>query len=178
MREHANLPAMVRFVRHHVTQHLHPHRPRPRPSISAKFLDSPIPSERLRQHFHAARPAFGQSNPRLFRRAIRTLQLWRNFQMRRGQPHPLTTDVMHVRKDRRNRSHLARRLRIPSRGIQMLDQQLVHPLIRRKDPRRCSAGFLTLLRSTLCRRIQCVVPSDFHAEESISERAILPATRQ
>ena len=44
MREQANLPAMVGFVRKHVAKHLHANRPRPGPAVSAKLLDAaPLP---------------------------------------------------------------------------------------------------------------------------------------
>ena len=42
MREHTHLPAMVRFVRKHVAQHLHAHRPGPSPAVSAKRRDAAL----------------------------------------------------------------------------------------------------------------------------------------
>jgi hypothetical protein len=41
-----------------------------------------------------------------------------------------------MRKDRRNRAHIPQRLRPPNGRLQMLDKNLVHPLISRKHPNR------------------------------------------
>src|SRR5260370_27398055 len=54
MREHAHLPAMVRFVSNHVAQHFQANRPGPSPAVSSKLLDaSPATAERLSEHLRA-----------------------------------------------------------------------------------------------------------------------------
>src|SRR6202453_4441473 len=83
MREHAHLPAMVGFVRNHVAQHFHANRPRPSPAVSAKLLDAaPATTERLSKHLLAASGALRQSRAGLPRRAVRAIELSRNFQVR------------------------------------------------------------------------------------------------
>jgi hypothetical protein len=140
MRQHANLPAMMCLVSDHVAQHLHAHRPRRSPSISAKSLDAPpIITKRLTQHLPAPSSALGQSRTSPLRRTARTVKLHRNLQMRSRKPHPLTADVMHMRKDRRNRANPAWRLCSPSPSVETFDEHLVHAIVRRKDLYRRSA---------------------------------------
>ena len=141
MRKHAHLPAMMGFVRNHVAQHLHAHRPRLRPSVPHKLLHAAPAAKRLTEHLRAARGALGQSRTGLPRRALRVLELHRNLQVRRRKPDPHTAHIVHVRKDRRNRPHpsgrFRRQFRIPRRRIKPLDQHLVHALVSRKHP-HCS----------------------------------------
>jgi hypothetical protein len=76
MREHTNLPAMVRFVSQHVAEHFRANRPRPRPAVSDKLLDAALASaQRFRQHLRAASGTFGQSRPGLLLRAFRAVEL-------------------------------------------------------------------------------------------------------
>ena len=69
MRQHANLPAMVGFVRNHVAEHFRANRPRLSPAVSVKFLDSSIPAQRFSQHLRTARRAISQSRTGLLWRA-------------------------------------------------------------------------------------------------------------
>ena len=95
MCEHANLPAMVGFVRNHVAQHFDANRPGPGPAVSAKLLDAaPGTVERFREHLHTASGAFGQSGARLLRGAVRPVELWRNLQVRSRKPDPLAAHVV------------------------------------------------------------------------------------
>lgn len=144
MREHAYLSAMVGLVRNHVAQHLYAHRPGPSPSVSHKLLHAaPTAAERLIQHLRAASRALGQSRAGLQRRAVRAVELRWNLQVRRCKPDPLAADIMHVGEDRSNRADLAgrfgRQLRIPSPSLKMFDKNLIHALVGRKHPRRCSS---------------------------------------
>jgi hypothetical protein len=60
MREHTHLPAMMGFVRKHVTQHLHADRPRLSPAVSQKPLDAaPATAERFNEHLRAAGGTLG-----------------------------------------------------------------------------------------------------------------------
>jgi len=60
MREHTHLPAMMGFVRKHVTQHLRAGGPSPSPAVSAELLDAAArTSERFGQHLRAASGALG-----------------------------------------------------------------------------------------------------------------------
>jgi hypothetical protein len=134
MREHAHLPAMVRFVRQHVAQHFHANRPRPSPAVSKKRLDAaPTTAERFREHLRAASGALRQSRTRLPRRAVRAIELSRNLQVRSRKPDPLGADVVHVREDRRNRAGLAGRLGAPGGRVEAFDKHLIRPLIGGKD---------------------------------------------
>src|SRR5229473_1025796 len=75
MREHAHLPAMVRFVRKHVAQHFHANRPGPSPAVSQKLLDAAsTTAERFSEHLRAASGALGQSRTSLLRRAVRAVE--------------------------------------------------------------------------------------------------------
>ena len=138
MRQHANLPAMVRFVSQHVAQHLHPNRPGPRPPVSVKLLHAPLAAERFPQHLRAASRTLRQSRPNLLRRTLRSIELSRNLQMRSREPDPLRAHVMHMRKDPRNAAPLARRLGSPRNRIKLFNKHLIHALIRGKDPHRSS----------------------------------------
>src|SRR6202158_291030 len=109
MREHTHLPAMVGFVRKHVAQHFHANRPRPGPAVSAKLLDAPTTAERFREHLRAASRALGQSRTGLLRRAVRTVELSGNLQVRSCKPDPLAADIVHMREDRRNGAALTGR---------------------------------------------------------------------
>jgi hypothetical protein len=97
MREHTHLPAMVGFVRKHVAQHFHAHRPRPSPAVSAKILDAaPRAAERFSEHLRAASGALGQSRTGLLWRAVRAVELSWSLQVRSCKPDPLAADIVHV----------------------------------------------------------------------------------
>jgi len=134
MRQHAHLPAMVRFVRKHVAQHFRADWPRPSPAISAKFLDAGSrTAERFREHFRAASGALRQSRTRLLRRAVRAVELSWNFQVRSCQPDPLATDIVHVREDRRYGAGLAGRFGSPCGRVKMFNKSLVDTIVGGKD---------------------------------------------
>src|SRR6266851_5569840 len=142
MREHAHLPAMVRFVRKHVAQHFQANRPGPSPAVSQKLLDAafvlttaPTAAERFSQHLRATSGALGQSRAGLLRRAVRAVELCWNLQMRSCKPDPLAADIVHVREDRRNDTGagLAGRFGSPSGRVKMFDENLVHAIIGGKD---------------------------------------------
>ena len=140
MRQHAHLPAMVRFVRQHVAQHFYADRPRWRPTISAKLLDAAAAiAQRFREHLCAASGALGQSGTGLLRRTMRALELLRHLQMWSREPDPFTTHIMHMRKNRHDRPGLSGRLRSPRRRVKLLDDHLIHALICRKNLRGSSA---------------------------------------
>src|SRR5713101_262754 len=110
MREHTHLPAMVGLVRKHVAQHFQANRPRPSPAVSQKLLDAaPTTAERFSEHLRATSGALGQSRTGLLRRAVRTVELSWNLQVRSCKPDPLGADIVHVREDRRNGAGFAGR---------------------------------------------------------------------
>src|SRR3989442_1688666 len=136
MRKHTHLPAMVGFVREHVAQHFRTNRPRPRPPVSAKFLDAAATTaERFSEHLRAAIGALGQSRAGLPRRAVGAIELWWNLKVRSGKPDPLAADIVHVGEDRRNGADLvfAGRFGSPGGRVKMFDKNLVHALIGGKD---------------------------------------------
>jgi hypothetical protein len=150
MREHAHLPAMVGFVRNHVAQHFHANRPRPSPAVSAKLLDAASATKRFSKHFRAASAALRQSRAGLSRRAVRAVELSRNFQMRSRKPDPFAAHIVHVREDRRDAAGLAGRFRSPGGRVKMFDKNLIHALVGGKDPHCGSSEFslnLVLTRS-------------------------------
>jgi hypothetical protein len=125
MRQHTHLPAMVGFMRKHVAQHFHANRPRRSPAVSAKLLDAASTAERFSEHLRAAGGALGQSRTGLPLRAVGTVELWWNLQVRSCKPDPLCADSVHVREDRRNRADLAGRFGLPCRRVKMFDKHLV-----------------------------------------------------
>src|SRR6202140_1926371 len=137
MREHTHLPAMVGFVRKHVTQHFRANRPRLSPAVSVKLLDAaPRTAERFGEHLLAASGALGQSRTGLPRRAVRAVELSWNLEVRSCKPDPLGADIVHVREDRRNGAGLAGRLGSPGGRVKMFDKNLVHAIVGGKDPDR------------------------------------------
>jgi hypothetical protein len=134
MSEHTHLPAMVGFVSNHVAQHLRANRPGPSPAVSAKCLDpAPTAAERFSQHLRAASGAFSQSRTSLLRRAMRAGELSWNLQVRSRKPDPLASDIVQVRKDRRNRADLAGRLCSPGGRVKMFDKNLIHAIVGGKN---------------------------------------------
>jgi len=132
MRKHTHLPTMVSFVRDHVTQHFHANRPRPGPSVSAKFLDAPpTTAERFSQHRLTASGTLGQSRAGLLRCAVRAVELSWNLDVRSRKPDPLAADIVHVRENRRDGASpgFARWLGSPGGWIKMLYKNLVHAII-------------------------------------------------
>lgn len=134
MREHTHLPAMVSFVRKHVAQHFRANRPRRSPAVSAKLLDAAsITAERFSKHIRATSGALGQSRTGLLRRAVRTIELSWNLEVRRCQPDPLGADIVHVREDRRNGPGLAGRFGSPCGRVKIFDKDLVYAIVGGKD---------------------------------------------
>src|SRR6266851_4930416 len=134
MREHAHLPAMVRFVSKHVAQHFQANRPRPSPAVSAKLLDAaPATAERFCEHLRAASGALSQSRTGLLRSAVRAVELSWNLQVRSCKPDPFAADIVHVREDRRDGAGLARRFGSPGCRVKMFDKNLVHAIIGAKE---------------------------------------------
>jgi hypothetical protein len=144
MGEHTHLPAMVGFVRKHVTQHFRANRPRPSPAVSAKRLDAASRAAKgFSEHVRAASGALGQSRTGLLRRAVRAVELWWNLQVRSCKPDPLGADIVHVGEDRRNGAGLAGRFGSPSGRVKMFDKNLVDAIIDSKDL-NCGSAELSL----------------------------------
>lgn len=141
MRQHTNLTAMMRFVSNHVAKHFHARWPGPSPAISTKLPDASSFRERFRQHVAAPGAAHSQSRTSLLRRAVRAIKLRGNFQVRRGKPHPLAADIMHMRKNRYDRADSAGRLGSPNGRIKIFNKHLIHALIGGKYLNRGPASF-------------------------------------
>ena len=127
------------FVRKHVAEHLRANRPGTSPSVSQKHFHAALTTaQRCCEHRHAAVCALSQCRSGLPWRAVRTVELRRNSQVRSREPDPLAADIMHVREDGRNGADLpgrfGRRFYFPDGGVKMLDKNLVHALISGKDP--------------------------------------------
>jgi hypothetical protein len=135
MREHRHLPAMVGFMRWHVTQHFHANRPRPSPAVSAKLLNpAPTTVQRFRQHLRAAASgALGQARTGLAGRAVCAVELSCNLPVRSRKPDPLAADIVHVREDRYDGADLARRFGRPGGRVKRCDKNLVHAIMGGKD---------------------------------------------
>jgi hypothetical protein len=134
MREHTYLPAMVGFVRKHIAQHFRANRPGPSPAVSEKLIDAAsTTAERFSEHLRAASSTLGQSCAGLPLRAVRTVELSWNLQVRSRKPDPLGPDIVHVREDRRNGAGLAGRFGSPGGRVKMFDKNLVDAIISGKD---------------------------------------------
>jgi hypothetical protein len=137
MREHTNLPAMVRFVSKHVAQHFHSYWPRPTPAVSAKLFDAALrTAERFREHFSASNAALGQCFLGLLWRAVGAVELSRNSQVRRRKADPLDTNIVHVGEDSGDGAGFAGRFGIPGSRVQMVDKKEIHPIIGGESPGR------------------------------------------
>jgi len=139
MREHTHLPAMMGLMRKHVAKHFHTSRPGLSPAVSAKHLNpSARIAERFSEHLRAESGTLCQSRAGLLRRAVCTVELWWNLQVRSCKPDPLGADIVHVREDRRNRANpgstsTASWFGYPHAGVKMFDKNLVHAIIGGKD---------------------------------------------
>jgi hypothetical protein len=134
MRKHTHLPAMVGFVSKHVAQHFRANRPRPSPAISAKLLDeAAITAERFGEHLRTTRGALGQSSTSLLRRAVRTVELRWNLQVRSRKPDPFSADIVHMGEDGRNGADVAGRFGFPCGRVEMFHKHLVDAVINGKD---------------------------------------------
>ncbi len=135
MCEHTHLPAMVGLVSKHVAHHFQANRPWRSPAVPAKFLHAAVTlPKRFSEHLRTASGALGQSLASLLRCAVRTIELWWNFQVWSSKPDPFGTDIVHVREDSRNSADLAGRFGSPGGWVKMFDQNLVYAIVSGKDP--------------------------------------------
>jgi hypothetical protein len=152
MRQHQDLPSMMRFMRKHVSERRPTRRPRPRPTATPEFHHAPLLSARqsIRKHPYTLRRALPVRRRGLSNSAPRRIQRRRTLQMRRRTLQPNQPAVMQVRKDRSNRppaESASGQLRPPSPRIKMRQQPLIHGIVdricldqhRRKISRRIRA---------------------------------------
>ena len=132
MREHTHLSAMVGFVSEHVAEHLQANRPWGSPAVPVELLDA-ISIQRFREHLCAASGTLGQSLAGLLRRAPGAVELWRNLEVRSGEPDPFGADVVHVGEDGRNGASVGWWFRFPDIGVKMFDEKLVHAIVGGED---------------------------------------------
>jgi len=133
MAQHTNLSAVMRLVGNHVGAHGDSRAPRPRPAVSEKTGDAlRRTAERIAHHFAAARRTFGQSRSCLLLRGSGAIQAGCDLQVRSREPQPFTTNVVDVSKNGSYRSRsFARGLGPPGAWIEMLQHELVHPVVQR-----------------------------------------------
>ncbi len=105
VRQHDDLPPMMRLMREHVRKHRPAGGPHRHPTPARKFRHSPplrIPRQRLSQHPQTLLPTLLVGGRRLLHRAPRRIERRRTFQMRRRILQPHQPAVMHMREDRPN----------------------------------------------------------------------------
>src|SRR5580658_2380349 len=124
VREHQNLPAMMRLVREHVSKHRCAGRPSLRPTPAREFRHATIRRGRKRvaQHAQTLHPTFFVRGRSLFDRAAIRIKRRRTLQMRRRILQPGKTNVVQMDEDRRNRpaaASFAWQLRTPSTRVQL-----------------------------------------------------------
>ena len=134
MRQHQNLPAMMRLMRKHVSKHRPSSRPGLRPTPPRKFRNPPLRIRRksIRQHPQTLRRTFPMRSRSLLHRAPLRIKRRRTLQMRRRIPEPIKPAIVQMREDRRNRPPIAfftRRLSPPSPRIKVREDHLIHPII-------------------------------------------------
>ncbi len=130
MREHADLSAMVSFVRKHVAEHFEANRPWPSPAVAVKIFNTAATvAERFIEHLHATSGAFSQCRTGLLGRAMRTVELCWHLQVRCGQPDPLRADIVHVGEDRCNGAGLAGRIGPPRGRVKIFNKNLVDTIV-------------------------------------------------
>ena len=123
MGQHTDLAAMMGVVRNHVCHHGSVGLPWSRPTVAVKDLG-------LGDHLAATRATLSQSGLRLLLRTSKAVKLRWDLHMRDGQPQPFATHVVDVGHDGRDCSPLTpRQLSAPRSGIQILQQELIHPLV-------------------------------------------------
>jgi hypothetical protein len=148
MREHTNMPAMVGLVTEHVAKHLWSNRPWLSPAVSHKLFDTATTiTERFRKHLHTAGSAFCQSCTDLVHGAVCAVELYRDLQVRSGEPDPLGADVMHVREDGRNGADIAGWFGSPGGRVKTFEKNLVYAVVSGEDIRCGSAELSGSLES-------------------------------
>jgi len=136
MRQHQNLPPMMRLMRKHISKHRPSRRPRPRPTATPEFRHAPLLSARqgIRKHPYTLHRALPVRRSGLSNGASRRIQRRRTPQMRRRTLEPNQPAVMQMRKDRSNRppaESASRQFRPPSPRIKMRQQPLIHRIVDR-----------------------------------------------
>jgi hypothetical protein len=134
MRQHQNLPSMMRLMREHIRKHRPTRRPHRSPTSSRKLGDPArmAASQCIRQHAQALLRTLRMRFRRLLHCALVRIQRCRTLQVRRRIPDPHEPTIVQMRKDRRNRppaTSLPQRLRPPCPRIEMRQQMLVHQII-------------------------------------------------
>ena len=145
MRQHQNLPAMMRLMRKHISKHRPSSRPGSRPTPPRKFLNPPlrIRRESIRQHPQTLRCTLPMCSRSLLHRAPIRIKRRRTLQMRRRIPKPIKPAVVQMRKNRRDGSPIAfltRRLSPPSPRLKARQDDLVHPVVDRISFEQCVAN--------------------------------------
>src|SRR5438270_8587079 len=149
MREHANLSAMMGFMRDHVAEHLEANRPGLCPAVAVKLLDAAATvGQRFGEHLGAASSTLGQTRTGLLRCAMGPVELGRDLEMWSGEPDPLTADIVHVREDGRDGSCPAWRFGSPCCRFEMFDHKLVHAIAGGEHLGRVSTELSVNLRLT------------------------------
>lgn len=129
MREHADLAAMMGFVRDHVQDHGGTRGPGTRPAVAQELFDLWIGAEGFRKHLGAALGALGEGGPGLALRAASAIEFSGKPEMRSRKAQPFATDVVDMGKDGGDGAGTAGgRLGAPDAGIQVTEQELVDGL--------------------------------------------------
>lgn len=134
MRQHQDLPAVMRFVREHVGEHRSARWPHRSPASTRKLRHSPLRSscQRVFQHAEALFCALAMRGCSLLHRALIRIERRWTLQMWRGILQPHEPAVVQMRENRGNRASIAARagrFRSPGSRIKMLQQDLIHCIV-------------------------------------------------
>jgi hypothetical protein len=127
VRQYADLPPVMRFVRNHVGDHRGAARPRLSPTIPPKLFHASIRvCQSFGYHFRATSGAFRQRSASLALCATHVVELHRQLKVRRREPYPLATNIVHMCENRRDsaasRSFGARWVAAPGPRIKLLEK--------------------------------------------------------
>lgn len=134
MRQHADLAAVVGFMREHISNHGSTRGPRAGPTVAHELPDATLRTgESFGEHLGAALRTFGKRRARLLLRTAGTIKLRRQLEMRRGKSQPLATNIVDVSEDGSDGARAAAwRFGVPSSRVEMLKDELVHCVVDRE----------------------------------------------
>jgi len=134
MRQHQDLPTMVRLMRKHVSKHRPASRPHrnPTPSVELRYPPLRPTSQSIRQHAQTLLCTLLVCRRSLLQSAPIRIERRRTLQMRCRIPYPNQPAVMQMRKESSNSPpapRLTGRRRPPSLWIKVGQQMLIHKVI-------------------------------------------------
>ncbi|AXC11016.1 hypothetical protein ACPOL_1670 [Acidisarcina polymorpha] len=95
-----------------------------------ELLDPTAAVKHFSKHLSATSCNLRQALTSSLRGAMRPVELQWDFQVGSREPDPLAAHIVHVREDCGDGAHIAGRSSSPGSRVKVLDNTLIHPLIR------------------------------------------------